>query len=45
MLLFFMLDLVAFNTCFVVAQEVFESNMSNNVGSVVNNNEVLLRYC
>ncbi|KAH0581672.1 hypothetical protein H2248_011367 [Termitomyces sp. 'cryptogamus'] len=38
--LFFMLDPVAFNTCFAVAQEVFESDMSDDVGSVVDDGEI-----
>ncbi|KAG6865545.1 hypothetical protein C0991_001549 [Blastosporella zonata] len=38
--LFFMLDPVAFNTCFTVVHETFDSEMSDEVGSLVEDVEV-----
>ncbi|KAF5380136.1 hypothetical protein D9615_006181 [Tricholomella constricta] len=38
--LFFMLDPVAFNSCFTVVQETFDSDMSDDLGSIADDVEV-----
>ncbi|KAG6829244.1 hypothetical protein H0H87_012148 [Tephrocybe sp. NHM501043] len=38
--LFFMLDPVAFNTCFIVVHETYDGDMSDEVGSIVDDVEV-----
>ncbi|KAG5641578.1 hypothetical protein DXG03_004691 [Asterophora parasitica] len=38
--LFFMLDPVAFNSCFTVVQETFDSDMSDDMGSIMDDGDV-----